>query len=620
MRNTTHRNHRRNRRLALALLCALAALLHGFAAVAEATPVPSEAPAEQYLDDQRESVRAAQRRLIDLGFLAGSADGVYGPKTEAALREYQSQNGLEPTGHLDALTLERLTHIDPSNATPKDAQQRLIDLGYLQGTADGVIGPRSVEALKRFQRFNGLEPNGKATAETLEALFSSEAIPLPASLSPGSTGPAVKRLQERLIQFGFMEGEPDEDYGQGTASAVRAFQQHLLDQGYRDEDLTVNGTATPLTQYCLFDPGYSTYLRDVEPGVSDSEALRIERRLVALGYMDLAADDMLDDYSLIALDLFKEESSFDTAGAADQETIDALFGEDAPVAEYCVPHDIAKGDSGQVVRDVEMALVNGGMLLRMPRGEYNDALAGAIERLYAYLVAEDDPNAELFADSSALSAMAVESLVDGLLSYRMDAADSEAEIRRVQSRLYTLLYLDKAGVDGMLGSDSRAALRAFQAANGLRETGKADGDTLDLLFSADALPKPYPYRVEVSIDDQLVRVFQLDEGQYTLVQTFTCSTGLHDTTPRGVFLDGHPVNRWHFFEKFNCWAQYSFEVTGDIMFHSVIYSSNNEGSLRSGSLHALGNPASHGCIRLTVDDAKWLFEHCKRGSLAIIIY
>jgi len=235
-------------------------------------------------------------------------------------------------------------------------------------------------------------------------------------------------------------------------------------------------------------------------------------------------------------------------------------------------------------------------------------------------VAEDDPNAELFADSSALSAMAVESLVDGLLSYRMDAADSEAEIRRVQSRLYTLLYLDKAGVDGMLGSDSRAALRAFQAANGLRETGKADGDTLDLLFSADALPKPYPYRVEVSIDDQLVRVFQLDEGQYTLVQTFTCSTGLHDTTPRGVFLDGHPVNRWHFFEKFNCWAQYSFEVTGDIMFHSVIYSSNNEGSLRSGSLHALGNPASHGCIRLTVDDAKWLFEHCKRGSLAIIIY
>ena len=87
-----------------------------------------------------------------------------------------------------------------------------------------------------------------------------------------------------------------------------------------------------------------------------------------------------------------------------------------------------------------------------------------------------------------------------------------------------------------------------------------------------------------------------------------------------MFLDGHPVNRWHHFEKFNCWAQYSFEVTGDIMFHSVIYSSDNENSLRSGSLYALGNPASHGCIRLTVEDARWLYEHCKRGTVAIVIY
>ena len=33
-----------------------------------------------------------------------------------------------------------------------------------------------------------------------------------------------------------------------------------------------------------------------------------------------------------------------------------------------------------------------------------------------------------------------------------------------------------------------------------------------------------------------------------------------------------------------------------------------------------GRPASHGCIRLKVADAKWLFTHCERGSLAIVIY
>ncbi len=607
---------------ALALLCALA--LPQGAALAEALPEEApaaEASAGRLLDEERESVRAAQRRLIELGLLGDGADGVYGPRTGDALRTYQAQNGLEASGHLDEATFERLTHVDMNALSAKDVQQRLIDLGYLQGTADGVIGPRSIAALKQFQRLNGLQANGKASPETLEALYAADAVALPGTLSQGSKGEAVGRLQRQLIQLGFFEGEADESYGQSTANAVAAFQRHLIAQGYSADDIQSDGVASPMTQYCLYDNAYTSYLRDVIPGQSDSEAGRIERRLYQLGYTDLPADDVLDDNTVAALTLFKAEASFETPGVADRETIDALFAANAPRAEFCVPHAIAAGDSGQVVRDVEEALVRGGMLTKMPTGQYNDAVVKSLERLYGYLVSQDDPNAPLYADPKALNAQAVETLVDGLLSYRSATADSSDEVRRVQSRLYTLLYLDKNGVDGHLGSDSRAALKAFQSANGLKTTGRADGDTVDLLFSTDALANPFPYRVEVSISDQTVSVYALnDKGGYDLQKTFTCSTGLHDSTPRGVFLNGHPVNRWHRFEKFNCWAQYSFEVTGDIMFHSVIYSSDNENSLRSGSLHALGNPASHGCIRLTVEDAKWLYEHCKRGSVVIIIY
>ncbi|MBQ3424453.1 MAG: peptidoglycan-binding protein [Clostridia bacterium] len=579
-------------------------------------------PAEgTVLDGDASSVRLAQRKLIDLGLLAGGADGVVGPQTRGALTEYQQRNGLSATGQLDSATFEKLTTIDPSTATAKDAQQRLIDLGYLEGTADGVIGPRSVAALRLFQRLNGLTASGKASPETVNALFSTAAIPLPRTLAAGSEGEEVRRLQTRLAQFGFMEDAADERYGQGTANAVRAFQQHLIDQGYADEGIVADGKASPLTQYCLFSDRYSTFVREVAAGGTDSEVARVERRLLQLGYTDLPADEVLDDTTLIALDLFKQEAGFETAGDLDKETVDALFADNAPRAEYCVPHDIQSGDSGQVVRDVEAALMNGGMLLRMPLGKYNGSVEEAIEALHTYLVEEDDPNAPLFADPKMLSAQAVEALVDGLLSYRFDSAESAAEIRRVQSRLYTLLYLDRSGVDGLSGRGTRAALKNFQNANGLAGTGKADGDTLDLLFSDQAVPNPYPYRVEVSIDEQKVTVYELDaQKRYQPVQTFTCSTGLHNSTPRGVFLEGHPVNRWHYFEKFNCWAQYSFEVVGDIMFHSVIYSSNSEKTLRSGSLHALGNPASHGCIRLKVEDAKWLFEHCKRGQVAILIY
>ena len=94
---------------------------------------------------------------------------------------------------------------------------------------------------------------------------------------------------------------------------------------------------------------------------------------------------------------------------------------------------------------------------------------------------------------------------------------------------------------------------------------------------------------------------------------------LGNSTPRGIFLDGYPANRWHYFKKFDCWAQYSYEIEGNIMFHSVLYSEKDTSTLREGSVYALGSPASHGCIRLSVKNARWLFEHCKRGTVVIVI-
>ena len=602
---------------ALRIIAILMLIMLCGSALSEATPTPTEAP--EYLDSQRDSLRQAQQRLIDKGLLRGKADGAYGPQTEAALREFQKQAGLPETGHLDEATLDALTSVSPESATAKDVQQRLIDLGYLQGIADGIIGPRSTDAMKLFQRLNGLRANGSADSATLELLFSDAALALPASLSSGSKGEEVSRLLRRLTQYGFYDGEIDDSFGQKAYSAVRAFQQHLIEQGYTD-GITANGVATPLTQFCLYSEEYSTYLRDVTPGVADSEALRIERRLFNLGYMDMPADDVLDEYAIEAMKLFQEQSIMQKDGLADRETIDALFSIEAPPAEHCAPHDIATGDSGQVVRSVESALLSSGITTRIPTGKYDSSLEKAIERVYKYLQSFDSPDAGLFADSRKLTHEAVQALEDGLLGYRSDDTSNDVEIQRVQNRLYSLYYLPKLGIDGMFGRESRNALKAFQNENGLPETGQPDEPTQNVLFSQIAKCKPYPYRIEVSLERQVVEVYERNVlGAYDLVQTFTCSTGLHDTTPRGIFLDGHPLNRWHFFKKFYCWAQYSFEIEGDILFHSVIYSSNNENSLRRGSLSALGNPASHGCVRLQVADAKWLFEHCKRGENVIVI-
>nr|AIF26048.1 putative bH1295 protein [uncultured bacterium Ad_125_D08] len=589
-------------------------------ATARAEEAPSDAGTPEYLDGQRDVLRRAQRRLIDMGYLKGGADGLYGPKTKAALRAFQTDNGLEVTGHLDQATYDALTSVSPDNATAKDIQQALIDLGYLEGRADGIIGPRSTAALRLFQRANGLSPTGRADDYTLTLLFSGSAVAMPAPLASGDSGDAVTALQQRLIQFGFLSGEADGSYGKSTSDAVRSFQKHLIAQGYSD-GIEANGVASPLTQFCLYSDEYSTYLRDVAPGEADSEARRVENRLAQLGYMDMPADDVLDDYAVASLKLFQQQSGAQPDGLADRESIDALFAANAPAAAHCAPHDIASGDSGLAVGEVERALIFGGITTRRPTGKYDASLARAVENLGKYLRSVGSADAELFGDAKALSAEAQYALRNGLLAFRSDDTADADEVRRIQRRLHTLYYLPENGIDGKFGRSSRSAVSRFQTQNGLLATGEIDEATQNRLFSERAVASPYAYRIEVSIDRQKVDVYERNMwGEYLLVQTFSCSTGLHDTTPRGIFLDGQPLNRWHYFKKFDCWAQYSYEIDGDILFHSVLYSRDDEKSLRSGSLYALGNPASHGCVRLKVEDSKWLFENCKRGTAVIEIY
>ncbi len=619
----------RRHMLAMAVACALA--LIGSAAWAEEMPIVTDEPltGEEIPAAEAERVRQVQQMLIDLGLLNGAADGQFGPKTAEALRLFQSKNGLVASGEMNEVTLAALREKSAVAVDAKGVQQRLIDLGYLRGLADGIFGERSVAALKLFQAMAGLEATGSADDATREALFSDDARALPARLTGGDKGDAVTALQERLRQLGFLDGKADGSYGRATASAVRRFQRHLIEQGV-DEALgiTASGEATPATQALLFDEGYSTYIRDIASGDEGDEVLRLERRLADLGYMDAEPDEAFDDYAASAAAAFREACGLDAGETVDRATVDALFAADAPTATAFVPHAISKGDRGLAVRAVEAALVCGGMQILPPAERYNDALVGALKKLHDYLAERGDANAALFEDPEALSVEAQAFLTDTWLS-TTQTGDDPATFERIQRRLNTLLYLSRAHIGVKAPEEGEAvepdevtveAIREFQRVNRLPVTGVADIATRNVLFSDAALTKPVPYRIDVSIADQRVYVYERTEaGEYELVQTFICSTGMGNSTPRGYFLDGFPVNVWHHFEKFDCWAKYSYVIEGDIMFHSVLFDKDDTETLRENSLYALGQKASHGCIRLKVKDARWIFQNCKRGTAAIVI-
>ena len=105
-------------------------------------------------------------------------------------------------------------------------QNRLNDLGYACGKADGVYGRNTVSAVRYFQDALGVSQNGKADAKLQEKLFASDAPEFVRyrQLKKGSTGIRVEKLQNRLRELGYLAQEVDGDYGDRTKEAVIRFQ------------------------------------------------------------------------------------------------------------------------------------------------------------------------------------------------------------------------------------------------------------------------------------------------------------------------------------------------------------------------------------------------------------
>jgi len=74
----------------------------------ESSSAPARRKGSARTAASREQVRAVQQALKDKGYDPGDIDGAMGPKTRAAIRDFQRKEGLNVTGRIDAATRERL--------------------------------------------------------------------------------------------------------------------------------------------------------------------------------------------------------------------------------------------------------------------------------------------------------------------------------------------------------------------------------------------------------------------------------------------------------------------------------------------------------------------------------
>lgn len=132
-------------------------------------------------------------------------------------------------------------------------------------------------------------------------------------------------------------------------------------------------------------------------------------------------------------------------------------------------------------------------------------------------------------------------------------------------------------------------------------------------YSYPTVSKEKPVVLNVNLKTQRVHITQGGK----LVYTMYCSSGMDDSTPHGTF---HVIDRGKTFynasEKMgaNYWT--SFKGT-KYLFHSV--PTDHSGRYIAKEAQYLGKrPSSHGCVRLSIPDAKWINQHVPSGTKVVI--
>ena len=118
-------------------------------------------------------VLEVQKLLKLWGYSSGKIDGKFGPNTRAAIKKFQMDRNLKVSRFLDKATWAELNQFEKyglivdGDLNIMVVQKALKASGCDPGSVDGKSGRRTDEAIKQFQKINGLKPDGRVGYKTL---------------------------------------------------------------------------------------------------------------------------------------------------------------------------------------------------------------------------------------------------------------------------------------------------------------------------------------------------------------------------------------------------------------------------------------------------------------------
>ncbi len=419
------------------------------------------------LGDTGLAVQALQQRLQELGYFTGGVSGIFDAQTETAVRRFEQTYGIMQTGIATQAFQEALfSSTAPVYGTAEyqsavvsqyttlqrgavgssvyALQHRLEELGYPISELTGVYDEETEHAVELFYEACGLEPQPVAYIAMQQSLYAENA-PRYADGSPGqaaagdentltigNVGTLVMQLQQRLTELGYLNSSPTGIYDEETAAAVRLFEEAC--------GLQPTGTLSYSVQGILLSdqaPAYGTVYTGASGDYTDlaegdeGEAVRaLQERLIELGYASGAGDGVYGEQTAIAIRMFQRYNNLDETGAATAQVQAALY---SPTAL-----------------------------------SYDDVLSG--------ITVQNTPVPEASpAPTPVPEASSAETL---------ELGDRGSVVEQIQARLCEMGYT--CDLTGVYDESTASAMRAFQAAVGVSQTGEATPEMQRYIYSRAA--------------------------------------------------------------------------------------------------------------------------------------
>ena len=383
---------------------------------------------------------------------------------------------------------------DSTGREARVLQAALKELGFYTGKVDGVFGSASVTALKAFQNKNGLRADGIASSAVLQFLYESKVKnsagksvyinTLPpvdnCPMEPGNVGEQVTELQILLSSKGFYTGTFTETYDAATERAVKAFQKAygLLVDGKAGAKtwaalIAVAATPAPViyeyTPVPTEEPLTADNVVVMRSGTRGVAVKRLQQALMDLGYYYNSLDGIYDSDDIAAVKEFQRVNGLKADGIAGLDTQQMLY------SGFAMPKPTATPKATATPKKTAT-----------PK-------ATATPKKTATPKPTATPKKTATPKPTATPAVGTYTL--------LKKGSRGNSVMQLQQRLISLHYLTGTA-DGIYGTGTESAVKAFQKANGLTADGIAGSATQKKLYSSSAkaaatakptaTPKPDP--------------------------------------------------------------------------------------------------------------------------------